>query len=730
MEELAIGGMSCAACAARIEKRLNRMDGVTATVNYATGRASVSAPAEVTLADITETVEKLGYTATTAAGIDDGHARDGLRPRLIAALVLGLPVLVMSMVPGAQFRGWQWLSLVLVTPVVTWSAWPIHAAALKHLRQRTTTMDTLVSLGVVAAYGWSLWALFATDAGHLGMTMEFTLVPRDAHGGGAHIYLEVAAVVVALILLGRVLEARATQRAGDAVRALLDRRPQDATVVRPDGSVEVVAADRLTVGDRVLVRPGERIPADGVVEDGSSAVDMSLVTGESLPVDVSRGDEVVGSGVNTSGSLIVRATAVGSETRLAQMARLVAEAQQGKAQIARLADRVAAVFVPIVLAIAALTLVGQLLTGAAPDAAVTAAVAVLVIACPCALGLATPTALLAGTGRGAQLGIFIRGPQVLETSRNVDTVLLDKTGTLTTGTMRVTAVHVADGVDRDRFLRLVGAAEAASEHPIGRAIAAHAGADPGLVADVTAEAGAGISATVDGVEVRVGRDAWLGGPDSADGLLSVAAESADAGETVVWASLDGRRSGIIALSDTIRPDAREAVAGLRALDIRPRLVTGDAVRPATAIGQALGFSPDEIHAEVRPEGKLELVSRFQDDGHRVAMVGDGLNDGAALARADLGIAMSTGTDVAMEASDMTLVDGRIGSVVDAIRLARRTLGTIRGNLFWAFAYNVAAIPLAALGLLNPMIAAAAMACSSLFVVGNSLRLRRFTPSAG
>jgi Cu+-exporting ATPase len=742
--ELAIGGMTCAACANRVERRLNRLDGVTATVNYATEKAHVRAPDDLDPATLVAQVEAAGYTATLprppadeptdAAGPDPAGA---LRERLVTSIVLAVPVIAMAMVPALQFTYWQWISLTLAAPVVTWAAWPFHRAAATNLRHGAATMDTLVSLGVLAAFAWSLWALLFGAAGVPGMTHPFTLTIAPSDGTG-NIYLEVAAGVTTFILAGRYVEARAKRRAGAALRALLELGAKDVGVLRPgpDGTEQEVRVPvaQLAVGDRFVVRPGEKIATDGVVEDGASAVDVSMLTGESVPVEVGPGDAVVGATVNAGGRLVVRATRVGDRTRLAQMARLVEDAQSGKADVQRLADRVSGVFVPVVIALAAATLAFWLGAGAGPAAAFAAAVAVLIIACPCALGLATPTALLVGTGRGAQLGILIKGPEVLESTRRVDTVVLDKTGTVTTGRMALVGVHVADGVAEDDALRLAGAVEDASEHPVARVLADAARGRVGALPPVEGFAnleGRGVRGVVDGHAVLAGRAALLEreGRSLPPELAAAVAAEEGRGRTAVAVAWDGEARAVLAVADTVKPTSAEAVARFRALGLRPMLVTGDNAAVARSVAAQVGIDPDDVVAEVLPAGKVDVVARLQERGGVVAMVGDGVNDAAALARADLGLAMGTGTDVAIEASDITLVRGDLRAAADAVRLARRTLGTIRGNLFWAFAYNVAALPLAAAGLLNPMLAGAAMAFSSVFVVLNSLRLRRFAPAS-
>lgn len=738
--ELNIGGMTCASCAARIEKRLNKLDGVTARVNYATETAAVTFGEGVTPEVLVEQVEAAGYRAEvpspggedTASGSSTGPDPTAeLRNRLLISALLTVPVVAMAMVPALQFEHWQWLSLTLAAPVVIWGAAPFHRAAWVNLRHATATMDTLISIGTLAAFGWSLYALFIGDAGTPGMKMPFELTIE--RGSGAHeIYLEVAAAVTTFILAGRYFEARAKRRSGAALRALLELGAKDVVVLR-DGREVRIDVDQLVVGDRFVVRPGEKVATDGVIEDGSSAIDASLLTGESVPVEVSPGDAVTGATVNAGGRLVVRATRVGADTQLAQMARLVTEAQNGKAAVQRLADRISAVFVPIVIALAVGTLGFWIGAGEGTAAAFTAAVAVLIIACPCALGLATPTALLVGTGRGAQLGILIKGPEVLESTRRVDTVVLDKTGTVTTGRMALTDVVTAHGVDADDVLRLVGALEHASEHPIARAIAAGAADRVGelpAVESFTNREGLGVEGVVDGHGVVAGRVALM--EQWALQIPQHLAEAKAAAEaearTAVIAAWDGEVRAVLVVADTVKPTSAEAIRQLRDLGLRPVLLTGDNHAAATAVAAQVGI--DEVISEVLPAQKVDVVRRLQGEGRVVAMVGDGVNDAAALAQADLGLSMGTGTDAAIEASDLTLVRGDLRAAPDAIRLARRTLSTIKGNLFWAFAYNVAAIPLAAAGFLNPMIAGAAMAFSSVFVVTNSLRLRRFAPLSG
>ncbi|HEX5542851.1 MAG TPA: heavy metal translocating P-type ATPase [Micromonospora sp.] len=746
--ELTIGGMTCASCAARIEKKLNRIDGISATVNYATEKATISHSDGITAADLIATVEKTGYTAQLAppprtastdaagggeAGGDDAPGPDelqDLRTRLWVSLVLTVPVIVLAMVPAWQFTNWQWLSLTLAAPVVVYGGLPFHKAAWVNLRYRAATMDTLVSMGTLAAFLWSLWALFFGTAGTPGMTHPFTFDITRSDGAG-NIYLEVAAGVTMFLLAGRYFEARSKRRAGAALRALLEIGAKDVAVLR-DGAEVRIPVGQLAVGDRFVVRPGEKIATDGVIEDGSSAVDASMLTGESIPVEVGLGDGVTGATVNAGGRIVVRATRIGADTQLAQMAKLVEQAQTGKAAVQRLADRISGVFVPIVILLALGTLGYWLATGGGATTAFTAAVAVLIIACPCALGLATPTALLVGTGRGAQLGILIKGPEMLESTRRVDTVVLDKTGTVTTGKMTLTDTVTADGVDDAEALRLAGALEAASEHPIAQAIAAGAADRVGVLPAVAGFAnieGLGVTGTVDGREVIVGRARLLHerGLDLPAALASAQSAAQAAGRTAVLAGWDGEVHAVFVVADQVKPTSRQAVAALRGLGLAPVLLTGDHATVAQSVAAEVGIA--EVIAEVMPAGKVDVVKRLQERGKVVAMIGDGVNDAAALAQADLGLAMGTGTDVAIEAADLTLVRGDLMAAVDAIRLSRRTLRTIKGNLFWAFAYNVAALPLAAAGMLNPMLAGAAMAFSSVFVVFNSLRLRGFRSAA-
>ncbi|MBV7699329.1 cation-translocating P-type ATPase [Streptomyces sp. TRM70350] len=725
--ELLIGGMTCASCAARVEKKLNRMDGVSATVNYATEKARITYPAGIGVADLIDTVVKTGYTAERPAPPQpepEQAPRDPelatLRQRLIVSALLAAPVVLLAMIPALQFDNWQWLSLTLAAPVVVWGGLPFHKAAWTNARHAAATMDTLVSVGTLAAFGWSLWALFFGHAGMPGMRHPFELTVSRTDGASM-IYLEVAAGVIAFILLGRYLEARSKRRAGAALRALMELGAKDVAVLR-DGREVRVPVTELAVGDRFVVRPGEKIATDGTVVEGASALDVSMLTGESVPVDVTAGDAVAGATVNAGGRLVVEATRVGADTQLARMARMVEEAQNGKAEVQRLADRVAGIFVPVVLVLATATFGGWL--GATGDtaAAFTAAVAVLIIACPCALGLATPTALMVGTGRGAQLGILIKGPEVLESTRRVDTVVLDKTGTVTTGRMTLQEVYVAEGADEREVLRLAGALEHASEHPIARAVAAGAEKRVGELPAVERfenVPGRGARGRVAGREVAVGRLF----EELPEDLARARDKAESSGRTAVVVGWDGVARGVLAVADAVKETSAQAVRELRALGLTPVLLTGDNQRVAEAVAETVGI--DQVIAEVLPEDKVEVVRRLRAEGRTVAMVGDGVNDAAALATADLGLAMGTGTDAAIEAGDLTLVRGDLRVAADAIRLSRRTLATIKGNLVWAFGYNVAALPLAAAGLLNPMIAGAAMALSSVFVVTNSLRLRAF-----
>ncbi|MBT2510642.1 copper-translocating P-type ATPase [Streptomyces sp. ISL-98] len=750
--ELTIGGMTCASCAARIEKKLNRMDGVFATVNYATEKAKISYVDGVGIADLIATVEKTGYTAeqppppaATAAPQEPEAAAPqdpelaSLRRRFLVSLALSVPVVALAMIPSLQFDNWQWLSLTLAAPAVVWGGLPFHRAAWTNLRHGAATMDTLVSVGTLAAFGWSLWALFFGHAGMPGMRHDFDLsaltsLTAGRTDGSSTIYLEVAAGVVTFILLGRFLEARAKRKAGAALRALMELGSKDVSVLRGGTEVRIPVA-ALTVGDRFVVRPGEKIATDGTVTEGASAVDASMLTGESVPVDVIVGDAVTGATVNTAGRIVVEATRVGADTQLARTARLVEDAQNGKAEVQRLADRISAVFVPVVLMIALGTLVAWLLATDDPAASFTAAVAVLIIACPCALGLATPTALMVGTGRGAQLGILIKGPEVLESTRRVDTVVLDKTGTVTTGRMELQGVFTAPGTDETELLRLAGALEHASEHPVAQAVAAGAAERVGPAAQpfpvpekFENVAGLGVRGLIDGHVVLVGRETLLteAGIELPRELADATAAAEAEGRTAVAVAWGGAARGVLAVADAVKETSAEAVAQLRGLGLRPVLLTGDNRAVAESVARTVGIDAADVYAEVLPQDKVDVVKRLQAEGRSVAMVGDGVNDAAALATADLGLAMGTGTDAAIEAGDLTLVRGDLRVAADAIRLSRRTLATIRGNLFWAFGYNVAALPLAAAGLLNPMIAGCAMAFSSVFVVTNSLRLRTFT----
>ena len=750
--ELAISGMTCASCANRIERKLNKLEGVQATVNYATEKAKVAYPAGMSTEQLLAAVEAAGYSARLPeprrpAG-SDGAPGEGLvegagspdhvaelEQRLLIVTALTVPVIAMSMVPALQFRAWQWLALTLAAPVVVWGAWPFHRAAWKNLRNGAATMDTLISVGTLAALAWSVYALFFGTAGELGMVHPFELTISRSDGAG-NIYLEAAAGITMFILAGRYLEARSKRASGAALRALLQLGAKEVAVLR-DGREVRIPTDQLVVGDLFVVRPGEKIATDGVVTEGSSAVDASMLTGESVPVEVAVGDTVTGATVNAGGRLVVRATRVGADTQLAQMARLVEDAQNGKAQVQRLADRVSGVFVPVVIAIAVAALGFWVGTGAGAGAAFTAAVAVLIIACPCALGLATPTALMVGTGRGAQLGILIKGPEALESTQEVDTVVLDKTGTITTGRMSLADVLPAEGVDADELLRLAGALEAGSEHPIARAIADAARDRLGelpRVDEFTNLEGMGVQGVVEGSAVLVGRSRLLAewSQPLTPELERAKAEAEAAGRTAVAVAWDGQARGVLTVADTVKPTSATAVRQLQSLGLVPVLLTGDNRAVAEAVAREVGIevSDETVIAEVLPADKVAVVQRLQSQGKRVAMVGDGVNDAAALAQADLGLAMGTGTDVAIEASDLTLVRGDLRVAADALRLSRRTLRTIKSNLFWAFGYNVAAIPLAAAGLLNPMLAAAAMAFSSVFVVTNSLRLRRFSALPG
>ena len=731
--DLSIDGMTCASCAARVEKKLNKLDGVAATVNFATEKARVTYDGHVTTDQLLAAVEAAGYHASLPQQAPVQPASDDpaaeLRRRLLICAALSVPVIALAMVPAWQFTYWQWLSLTLAAPVVVWGGWPFHVATWTNLRHRAATMDTLISIGTLSAFGWSVYALFWGHAGMPGMTHPFELTIARTDGTG-NIYLEAAAGVTTFLIAGRYLEARAQREAGAALRALLDMGAKEVSV-RRDGAEQRIPIEQLRAGDDFIVRPGEKIAADGVVLEGNSAVDASMLTGESVPVDVAPGEEVVGATVNVDGLLVVRARRVGADTQLAQMARLVENAQNGKASAQRLADRISAVFVPVVLGLAAATLVFWLAVGASAGAAFTAAVAVLIVACPCALGLATPTALMVGTGRGAQLGILIKGPEVLESTRRVDTVIVDKTGTVTTGTMTMTGVVASEGEQSDEVLRIAGAAEAASEHPIARAISAGARDKLGDLPSVTSFEnlrGLGVRGVVEDRTVLLGRLRLFGeqGFEVAADVHVAVQEAETKGRTAVVVGWDGMVRGVVMVADTVKETSAEAVSLMKQLGLTPIMVTGDNEAVARAVAAEVGI--EQVIAGVLPQEKVDTVIRLQREGKVVAMVGDGVNDAAALAQADLGLAMGSGTDVAIEASDLTLVRDDLRAVPDAIRLSRRTLSIIKGNLFWAFAYNVAALPLAAAGLLNPMIAGAAMAFSSVFVVTNSLRLRGFTPA--
>jgi Cu+-exporting ATPase len=737
--ELDIGGMTCASCAMRIEKKLNKLEGVAATVNYATEKAKVRVPAGYDPAMLIAEVEKSGYRAAlpkpaaekkTATAASDSQEADpelaALRNRLIPAIVLTIPVIAMAMIPALQFRNWQWASLTLASPVIVWAALPLHRAAWTNLKHGAATMDTLISMGTSAAFLWSLYALFFGTAGTPGMKhpFEFTIARSN---GASNIYLEVASGVILFILSGRYFEKRSKRQAGAALRALLDLGAKEVSVLR--GGVETkIPVEELSKDDEFVVRPGEKIATDGVVVSGASAIDASMLTGESVPVEVGAGDAVTGATVNVGGRLVVRATRVGSDTQLAQMAKLVEDAQSGKAEVQRLADKVSGIFVPTVISLAIITLIAWLAAGFPIAAAFTAAVAVLVVACPCALGLATPTALLVGTGRGAQMGVLIKGPEVLESTRKVDTVVLDKTGTVTSGKMTLVDVLPEPGTDRTQLLRLAGALEDSSEHPIAQAIAKGATQETGALPapqEFANVEGMGVQGVVEGRAVLVGRESLLAewALELSPGVAAAKAQAEKEGKTVVAVGWDGKARGVLMVADTVKPTSAEAISRLKQLGLTPVLLTGDNEAVARQIAAEVGI--DEVIAEVLPKDKVDVITRLQGEGKVVAMVGDGVNDAPALAQADLGLAMGTGTDVAIEAADITLVRGDLLGTVDAIRLSRKTLGTIKSNLFWAFAYNVVAIPIAALGLLNPMLAGAAMAFSSVFVVGNSLRLQWF-----
>ena len=737
--ELDIAGMTCTSCAMRIERKLNKLPGVEATVNYATEKARVRAEG-VDAAELIAVIEATGYQATlpappvthTDAPPADSRAEIEvveLRNRLIITAALTLPVALLSMIPALQFTNWQWLALTLTAPVAVWGAWPFHRAAAINARHGAATMDTLISVGVIAAFAWSLYALFFGSAGVAGMTMTMTLFGAP-HEGSGDIYLEVAAMVTVFILAGRYAEARAKKSSSAALRALLELGAKDASrlVGGLGGTEQRVPVAQLAVGDLVVVRPGEKVPSDGLVVDGASAIDASMLTGESIPVEVAPESRVVGATLNVGGRLVVEITRVGADTELARMGRLLEEAQTGKAQVQRLADRVSSIFVPIVIGLSILTFIAWLVFDGSLEIAFTAAVATLIIACPCALGLATPTALLVGTGRGSQLGVLIRGPQVLERTRRVDTIVLDKTGTVTTGTMTLVDAVAEPGVERADLLRMAGALEHASEHPIAAAVAAGARAEVGdlpAVDGFTNLEGRGVQGVVDGKAVIVGREALLADWSQAlgDEVSAAKAAAEQGGKTVVAVGWDGRARGILVVADTVKPTSAQAISQFVELGLTPVLLTGDNTAVARQIADEVGV--EQVHAEVLPADKVKVIAALQAEGKTVAMVGDGVNDAPALAQADLGLAMGTGTDVAIAASDITLVRGDLRSAADAIRLSRKTLRTIKSNLFWAFAYNVAAIPVAALGMLNPMLAGAAMAFSSVFVVANSLRLRTF-----
>ena len=725
---LELGGMTCASCAMRVEKKLNKLPGVTATVNYATEKATINLPADILISDAIAAVESSGYTAQEVKQEKENEpeAKDDpeveLRNRLIISAALTIPVVLMAMIPALQFDYWQWLSLTLASPVVIWGALPFHRATWINLKHGNATMDTLVSMGVVAAYTWSLYALFFGGAGETGMKMDFTLLP--SHSGNSEIYLEVASAVTVFILLGRYFEARAKSRSSAALTALLNLGAKTVSVTN-NGIEKQIPIEELALGDNFVVRPGERIATDGIVIDGASAVDESMITGESIPIEVTQGNTVIGATLNTSGRLVVEATAIGSDTALARITNLVESAQAGKAPIQRLADRVAAVFVPIVIVLALATLVGWLLAGEEPTFAFTAAVAVLIIACPCALGLATPTALLVGTGRGAQLGILIRGPQILESTKRVNTIALDKTGTITTGKMSVQEIKMEANINEKEFLIIAGSLENASEHPIAQAIANYAKQQVDLLTpkEFVSTQGRGVEGLIDGKAAVIGNPDWLATQWALSTDKDWVSTHQNLGHTVIAVAWDGEVRGLISVSDTIKSDSETAITKFKELGLTPVLISGDNLSAAEQVAKEVGI--DRVFAGVLPEDKVQIITKLQSEGNTVAMVGDGVNDAAALVQADLGMSMGSGTDVAIEASDITLTNSNLTSAATGIELARKTLGTIKGNLFWAFAYNTAAIPLAMAGLLNPMIAGAAMAFSSVFVVTNSLRLRGF-----
>ncbi len=728
---LSLGGMTCASCALRVEKKLNKLPGVTATVNFATENATISLPQNLTVSDAIAAVESAGYTAkeVTHDHRDEVEPKDSaevaLRNRLIISTILTVPVVLMAMIPLLQFDYWQWLSLTLASPVVVWGALPFHRAAWINLRHGSATMDTLISIGVSSAYIWSLYSLFFGGAGETGMQMGFTLLPN--HNGTSEIYLEVASAVTVFILLGRYFEVRAKSQSSAALTALLNLGAKSVSVIA-SGHEKQIPIEMLQLGDHFVVRPGERIATDGKVVEGSSALDESMITGESIPVEVGVGDTVIGATVNESGRLVIEATAIGADTALARITNLVENAQAGKAPIQRLADRVSAIFVPIVILLAVATLIGWIITGAESSFAFTAAVAVLIIACPCALGLATPTALLVGTGRGAQLGVLIRGPQILESTKRVNTIALDKTGTITTGKMSVQEIQLVSTVNENEFLVVVGSLENSSEHPIAKAISIYAKERVALVTpvDFTSTQGRGVQGLVDSKAAVIGNPDWLANEWSLTSDTDWVSTHQDQGHTVIAVAWDGEVRGLISVSDTIKPDSHAAITKFKQLGLTPVLLSGDNQGAAEQVAKEVGI--DRVFAGVLPEDKVRIITQLQAEGHVVAMVGDGVNDAAALVQADLGMSMGSGTDVAIEASDITLINSNLTSAATGIELARKTLATIKGNLFWAFAYNTAAIPLAMAGLLNPIIAGAAMAFSSVFVVSNSLRLRRFEPT--
>jgi Cu+-exporting ATPase len=722
--ELAVGGMTCTSCAARVEKKLNKLPGVFATVNYSTEKATIELPENLTLTDAIATIESTGYTASPVTReVADNTEEQALKFRLVVSTILTIPVVLLAMVPPLQFNYWQWVSLVLATPVVLWGAWPFHRATLINLRHGNTTMDTLISLGVSAAYLWSLYALVFGSAGEPDMRMQFSFFPSHT-AGASEIYFEVASAVTVFLLLGRYLEVRAKSKSSQALSALLSLGAKEVTVLE-DNQERTIPIELLKVGNHFVVRPGERIATDGIVSEGSSAVDASMITGESVPVEVEPGSAVVGSTINENGRLVIEATAVGADTALARITQLVEQAQAGKAPVQRLADRVSTIFVPIVLVLSVLTLFGWLISGANVTFAFTAAVAVLIIACPCALGLATPTALMVGTGRGAQLGILIRGPQILESTQRINTIVLDKTGTVTTGRMSVHAIHAATGISESELLRVAGAIESASEHPIAHAIVVKAREhnEIPIVSDFLAVRGGGVQGTVDSKPTLAGSPQWIAQQLNTSITDPWVGQYQSQGMTVIAVAQSNQLLGFIAVADTIKSDSKQAITTFKELGLTPILLTGDNKLAAESIAQQVGIQ--QIYSEVMPEDKVAVITQLQAEGKIVAMVGDGVNDAAALVQADLGMSMGSGTDVAIEASDITLVNSNLTSAATGIKLARSTLATIKGNLFWAFAYNVAAIPLAMAGLLNPMIAGAAMAFSSVFVVTNSLRLRRF-----